>query len=331
MSPEMFFLIRALIAHVAFALWIFDLVAANTETSGPIRFDGSPQAYRDPQTLLPATRRHLRGRIHRRDFNGALALLLLVALLAGCATTSRLYQPFLSSGASEECRSLESVITDRKAFGIVAASENADEDALRRCILEDNGGAGGLPTPPTQAEASEDCRVYRAVVDGRQSSEESLPELARRCRESLSRYRVKPEASAHGPEASSHEVQLEPYNGVFAVPVVVNRSIRIPFVLDSGAAEVQLPAEVVLTLIRTGTLSESDFIGRSSYVLANGSTFRSARFNIREMRVGENVVRNVAASIGPAVSSDALLGQSFLSKLPSWTLDNKRHMLILAR
>ena len=49
------------------------------------------------------------------------------------------------------------------------------------------------------------------------------------------------------------------------------------------------------------------------------------------MRVGGHVVRDVAASVGPAVSSEPLLGQSFLSKLPSWTLDNNRHVLILAR
>jgi clan AA aspartic protease (TIGR02281 family) len=127
------------------------------------------------------------------------------------------------------------------------------------------------------------------------------------------------------------EVHLQPYNGVFAVPVVINGAISIPFVLDSGSADVQLPAEVVFTLMRTGTLSEGDFIGASSYVLANGSTLRSPRFNIREMRVGEHVVRNVAASVGPAISSDALLGQSFLSRIGSWTLDNKRHVLVLAR
>ncbi len=132
-------------------------------------------------------------------------------------------------------------------------------------------------------------------------------------------------------ETSKDEVRLELHGGVYAVPVVINRAISIPFVLDSGAADVQLPAEVVFTLIRTGTLSERDFIGANSYVLADGSTLQSLRFNIREMRVGEHVVRNVAASVGPAVSSAALLGQSFLSRVGSWTLDNRRHILVLAR
>jgi clan AA aspartic protease (TIGR02281 family) len=130
-------------------------------------------------------------------------------------------------------------------------------------------------------------------------------------------------------EAANDEVRLVMNGGIFTVPVVINRSISIPFVLDSGAADVQLPAEVVLTLIRTGTLSDTDFLGGSSYVLANGTTLSSPRFNIHEMRIGNHVVRDVEASVGPAIKSEALLGQSFLSKLPSWTLDNRRHVLIL--
>jgi hypothetical protein len=113
--------------------------------------------------------------------------------------------------------------------------------------------------------------------------------------------------------------------------MIINGAVIIPFVLDSGSADVQLPAEVVLTLIRTGTLSEQDFIGASSYVLANGATLRGSRFRIREMKLGRYVVRSVAASVGPAIRSEALLGQSFRIKFPSWTLDNERHVLILGQ
>jgi hypothetical protein len=44
---------------------------------------------------------------------------------------------------------------------------------------------------PPKAEVTEECRVYRAVVDGRQISEVSLVELTRRCRESLEAQRVR--------------------------------------------------------------------------------------------------------------------------------------------
>jgi hypothetical protein len=227
-------------------------------------------------------------------------ILTLVVLVAGCTPPApRQYRAPLSSLASEKCRALERIIEAREQFGIIAPSRDADEAALERCRLEPlSAGAESrpqiFPHPPYVPPPSATSSV---VVE----------------------------------TESKDEVRLQPYNGVFAVPVFINGAVSIPFVLDSGATEVQIPAEVVFTLIRTGTLSEGDFIGASSYVLANGSTLRSPRFNIREMRVGEHVVRNVVASVGPAVTSDALLGQSFLSKLPSWTFDNQRHVLILAR
>ncbi len=49
-------------------------------------------------------------------------------------------------------------------------------------------------------------------------------------------------------------------------------------VLDSGAAEVVIPADVVLTLLRTGTVAEEDFLPGKSYTLADGSSLRSLRF-----------------------------------------------------
>jgi hypothetical protein len=45
------------------------------------------------------------------------------------------------------------------------------------------------------------------------------------------------------------------------VPVLTNRVIFLKFVIDSGASDVSIPVDVVATLLRTGTLQESDFIG----------------------------------------------------------------------
>jgi hypothetical protein len=47
------------------------------------------------------------------------------------------------------------------------------------------------------------------------------------------------------------------------------------------------------------------------------------------LRVGDQRVANVTASIGPA-RSQPLLGQSFLSRFPSWMLDNQRQVLVLS-
>jgi hypothetical protein len=94
------------------------------------------------------------------------------------------------------------------------------------------------------------------------------------------------------------------------------------------AADVAIPEDVFLTLMRTGTIKKTDFIGPGTYVLADGSEQPSEWFVLHEVRVGDHVVRNVIANVAP-VKGDPLLGQSFLSKSPAWTIDNQRHALIL--
>jgi hypothetical protein len=60
--------------------------------------------------------------------------------------------------------------------------------------------------------------------------------------------------------------------GIYHVPVVINDTLKLDFIVDSGASDVSIPADVALTLMRTGTIKESDFIGTEKYGLADGST-----------------------------------------------------------
>ena len=85
---------------------------------------------------------------------------------------------------------------------------------------------------------------------------------------------------------------------------------------------------VVLTLIRTGTIKKSDFIGTSKYRLADGSTVKSRTFIISSLKVGDRTVTDVRASIAD-VNGPLLLGQSFLKRFKSWSQDNAAHELVL--
>jgi len=89
-----------------------------------------------------------------------------------------------------------------------------------------------------------------------------------------------------------------------------------------------VPADVVSTLIRTKTTTDQDFLGRQTYVLADGSKVPSQQFRIRILKVGDKTVENVVASIAP-VNGEILLGQSFLNRFKSWSVDNEQHTLIL--
>lgn len=125
-----------------------------------------------------------------------------------------------------------------------------------------------------------------------------------------------------------HAVLMEEAGGTYVVPVRINGAITLNFVVDTGASDVLLPVDVVLTLARAGTIAEGDYVGDEAYQLADGSTIKSARFVLRQLEVGDQVLKNVPASIGD-VHGVPLLGQSFLSQFTSWTIDNDRHALLL--
>ena len=67
--------------------------------------------------------------------------------------------------------------------------------------------------------------------------------------------------------------------GTFAVPATINGQLTLNFVVDSGAADVSIPADVVLTLRRTETITDSDFLGESN--LQIGRRFDRAVATIR--------------------------------------------------
>jgi clan AA aspartic protease (TIGR02281 family) len=123
-------------------------------------------------------------------------------------------------------------------------------------------------------------------------------------------------------------VPLKMDKGIFVVPVEINGTMTLDFAIDSGAADVSVPADVFSALKRTGTVKEADFTGQRTYVLADGSKSQSATFTIRSLKVGDVVLENVTASVASSQGS-LLLGQSFLKRFKSWSIDNMKHELRL--
>jgi len=132
-------------------------------------------------------------------------------------------------------------------------------------------------------------------------------------------------AAAPKPAAPTREgvitVKMKKTRGTFEVPVRVNNAVTIDFTVDSGATDVMIPANVVSALIKSGTLKQEDYIGGQTFTLADGSKLPSVRFKLASLKVGDHTLTDVVASVSPSAGS-ALLGQSFLSRFGSWTLDN---------
>src|SRR5437879_815046 len=126
----------------------------------------------------------------------------------------------------------------------------------------------------------------------------------------------------------AEDIPLIKQGGIYWLPVEINGVITLSFILDTGASEVNIPADVALTLYRTGTIRDVDFLPGQTYTLADGSKVNSSRFVLRNLKIGQHRIDNVAASVGD-VSSLLLLGQSFLEKLGAWGIDSQKQVLVL--
>ena len=138
----------------------------------------------------------------------------------------------------------------------------------------------------------------------------------------------KPPSVERSTPSASISVPMQMEGGTYVVPVLINGAITLDFVVDSGAADVVIPADVASTLLRTKTIGPSDFVGQETYVMADGSQAPSDVFIIRSLKVGNRIVQNVRASIASSKAT-LLLGQSFLRQFNSWSIDNARHALVL--
>jgi hypothetical protein len=125
-------------------------------------------------------------------------------------------------------------------------------------------------------------------------------------------------------------IPLENLGGTMVAPVVINNAIKLNFFVDSGASEVSIPADVFSTLLRTNTLTQADITGFRNYKNADGEVFRSNTFVIRSLKLGDVEVLNVPAKVAPT-NAPLLLGQSFLKRFKTWSINNSTQELILER
>jgi clan AA aspartic protease (TIGR02281 family) len=124
------------------------------------------------------------------------------------------------------------------------------------------------------------------------------------------------------------EAQLERRGGTFVVPALLNGTVSIDFYLDSGSADVSVPAYAFDSLKRAGTVQPDDIIGSETYLMANGVSKNATIFRIRSLKVGSVVLENVRGSVAEA-AGPALLGMSFLGRFSAWSVDNSRSVLVL--
>ena len=118
-------------------------------------------------------------------------------------------------------------------------------------------------------------------------------------------------------------IPVENINGVSRIPIEVN-GVRMYFIFDTGASMVSISETEAKFLFKQGLLEKSDIMGTAEFVDANGDISAGTVINLKSIRIGNQTVYNVQASVVHNMSAPLLLGQTFLEKFGKITIDNKK-------
>ena len=138
-----------------------------------------------------------------------------------------------------------------------------------------------------------------------------------------------PASASESSATGTTRIALRKDGGVYVVPVSMNGTVSLEFIVDSGATDVNIPEGAYKKMLKAGTIQKSDAIGFQNYRMADGTSERVPLIRIRALKVGNVVVKDVVASVA-GESGIALLGQSFLERFTSWSVDNGGQVLVLS-
>jgi hypothetical protein len=123
-------------------------------------------------------------------------------------------------------------------------------------------------------------------------------------------------------------VHLVPGNGLLKAPALIDGKIPLLFAVDSGCSGIAIPEGVAELMFDEGLLKKRDVMGIARATMANGSTAPVIVIHVAALQVGGVVLKNVVVGVTPG-PGELLLGQSFLNRFKSWSIDNSRQALVL--
>ena len=118
------------------------------------------------------------------------------------------------------------------------------------------------------------------------------------------------------------------YGGTYEVACSVN-GLPLKMVFDTGAGDVTISSVEANFMLKNGYLSDEDIKGKRNYMTASGDIHEGTIIRLKEVKLGDAVLKNVEASVVHSQKAPLLLGQSVLDKFGTITIDYVNSKLII--
>jgi hypothetical protein len=118
-------------------------------------------------------------------------------------------------------------------------------------------------------------------------------------------------------------------NGMTYVKVKVGSMIQM-WLLDTGASDLLINAEMEETLKKENILNDANYLGIGEYEMANGTIDTCRKYKINNVRFGKFYVDNITVAVSDK-GKRIIAGKSLLNKFSTWILNNETSTLILTK
>lgn len=128
------------------------------------------------------------------------------------------------------------------------------------------------------------------------------------------------------PLFSQKIIEMVEVNGIYQIPCKVN-GVPMNFIFDTGASDVTISLTEAKFLIKQNLLTKEDFIDTINFKIANGEIIEGTKIILKSIDIDGIILENVSATIINKQNSPLLLGQSAISKLGQYTI-NENNLII---
>lgn len=118
------------------------------------------------------------------------------------------------------------------------------------------------------------------------------------------------------------------YSGVYEVECNIN-GLPLKSIFDTGASTISISSVEASFMLKNGYLKEEDIKGKEYFSTATGEIHEGTIIRLREIKIGDAVLRNVDAAVAHNLQAPILLGQSVLERFGTITIDNINSKLII--
>jgi aspartyl protease family protein len=122
-------------------------------------------------------------------------------------------------------------------------------------------------------------------------------------------------------------VKMENEDGVTYIFVEIN-GLKLKFIFDTGASNLCLSSAEATVLYRQGTLLKDDILDVQYFQDATGNVSEGTRINLRSVKIGDRILKNIEAIVIDNNDAPLLLGQSALEKFGKISIDNNKGIII---